>query len=99
MAKLFIGLFADESGATAIEYGLIIAVVSAAGISAFQWFGNSLSDIFLPLSADLNAAADGIGTGIGYDSLARADQAPGLADCRQLSPATITQTCDIVDSR
>ncbi len=36
----------DRSGATAIEYGLIAALVSVAGITAFDQLGGSLNDIF-----------------------------------------------------
>jgi pilus assembly protein Flp/PilA len=36
----------DETGATAIEYGLIAALVSVASILALQALGNSLSGIF-----------------------------------------------------
>jgi pilus assembly protein Flp/PilA len=36
----------DRSGATAIEYGLIAALVSVAGITAFDLLGGSLIDIF-----------------------------------------------------
>ena len=37
-----INFIQDESGATAIEYGLIAALVSVAGITAFQSLGTSL---------------------------------------------------------
>jgi len=36
----------DESGATAIEYGLIAALISMACIIAFQTLGLNLVDIF-----------------------------------------------------
>ena len=36
----------DESGATAIEYGLIAALVSVAAISALTAMGNSLQLMF-----------------------------------------------------
>ena len=39
-------LFADESGATAIEYGLIAALVSVASIVALSSLGGSLSSVF-----------------------------------------------------
>ncbi len=42
----FYCLIEDRSGATAIEYGLIAALVSVAGIAAFDLIGDSLSDIF-----------------------------------------------------
>ena len=42
----FYCLIEDGSGASAIEYGLIAALVSVAGIAAFNLLGSSLSDIF-----------------------------------------------------
>lgn len=36
----------DESGATAIEYGLIAALVSVAAIGALTAMGNSLQTLF-----------------------------------------------------
>jgi pilus assembly protein Flp/PilA len=48
----------DESGATAIEYGLIAALVSVAAIAALQAVGNSLEDIFGVVSNELQNAAD-----------------------------------------
>ena len=36
----------DDSGATAIEYGLIAALVSVAAIGALSATGNALSDMF-----------------------------------------------------
>ena len=37
---------ADDSGATAIEYGLIAALVSIAGITALSSLGGSLGGVF-----------------------------------------------------
>ncbi len=36
----------DESGATAVEYGLIAALVSVAGIVSLTLMGGSLTNIF-----------------------------------------------------
>ena len=36
----------DDSGATAVEYGLIAALISIAGIAAFTSMGSSLTSIF-----------------------------------------------------
>ena len=47
----------DESGATAIEYGLIAALVSVAAITALQAMGNSLSNMFNTVSNQLSNAA------------------------------------------
>ncbi|PCJ58080.1 MAG: Flp family type IVb pilin [Rhodospirillaceae bacterium] len=46
----------DESGATAIEYGLIAALVSVAAIGALQAMGGSLNTMFTTVSTSLNAA-------------------------------------------
>ena len=51
----FYCLIEDRSGATAIEYGLIAALVSVAGIAAFDLLGGSLSGIFDLVT---NAVAD-----------------------------------------
>ena len=39
-------LLRDESGATAIEYGLIAALIAVAAIAAFQLVGTNLSSTF-----------------------------------------------------
>jgi pilus assembly protein Flp/PilA len=39
-------LLRDEAGATAIEYGLIAALIAVAAITAMQGLGNQLSDTF-----------------------------------------------------
>ncbi len=49
----------DESGATAIEYGLIAALVSVAAIGALTAMGDSLSDMFNMVSSELTSAAGG----------------------------------------
>ena len=49
--------FRDESGATALEYGLIAALVSVAAIGALSQLGGSLSEIFTVVSGKLDAAA------------------------------------------
>jgi pilus assembly protein Flp/PilA len=49
----------DESGATAIEYGLIAALVSVAAVTALTEVGTSLSAMFGRVSSDLDAAVAG----------------------------------------
>ena len=39
-------LLVDERGATAIEYGLIAALIAVAAIAAFQLVGTNLSTVF-----------------------------------------------------
>ena len=46
----------DESGATAIEYGLIAALVSVAGITAFQSLGTSLGTMFSTVASTITDA-------------------------------------------
>jgi pilus assembly protein Flp/PilA len=48
---------ADESGATAIEYGLIAALIAVAIIAAATMLGSSLSNLFFSISGKLNNAA------------------------------------------
>ena len=56
-------LIEDRSGATAIEYGLIAALVSVAGITAFDLLGGSLIDIFdLVTSAIVEARCVEVGS-------------------------------------
>ena len=43
---MFKRLLSDENAATAIEYGLIVALISIALIVAFQALGLSLSETF-----------------------------------------------------
>ncbi len=49
-------LIKDESGATAIEYGLIAALVSVAAIGALTAMGDSLNTMFTAVSVALNSA-------------------------------------------
>ena len=44
--KFFNKLARDEQGATAIEYGLIAALIAVAAITAMSSLGNTLSDTF-----------------------------------------------------
>jgi pilus assembly protein Flp/PilA len=46
-------LWRDEAGATAIEYGLIAALIAVAAIAAFRLVGTNLSSIFYTVSTDL----------------------------------------------
>lgn len=46
----------DEQGATAIEYGLIAALIAVAAITAMGTLGNELSTTFSTVSSQLAAA-------------------------------------------
>lgn len=54
--KLFNALLNDESGATAIEYGLIAALIAVACITALTNLGGSLDNTFTKVGTDLDAA-------------------------------------------
>lgn len=54
MTKLFARFLKDESGATAIEYGLIAALISVALITGATALGNSIGTTFSNLSTTLN---------------------------------------------
>lgn len=57
-------LVKNESGATAIEYGLIAALVAVAAVVALGTLGDQLVRIFGVVSTDLSTAADtATGTG------------------------------------
>ena len=51
----------DESGATAIEYGLIAALVSTAAIAALRGMGESLSNLFTAVSGEISGAVNSAG--------------------------------------
>jgi pilus assembly protein Flp/PilA len=59
MFAQMIAFVRDEDGATAIEYGLIAALVSVAAIGALTAMGNSLSTMFNTVSSSLSSAAGG----------------------------------------
>ena len=48
----------DESGATAIEYGLLASLVSVAAIGAMSAMGTSLEQMFDQVSNELKGAAN-----------------------------------------
>lgn len=51
--------FANEDGATAIEYGLIATLLAVALIAAFMSFGSGLSGLFNYVSNRSSAAMSG----------------------------------------
>jgi pilus assembly protein Flp/PilA len=54
MANLFLRFLRNESGATAIEYGLIAALIATALITGATALGTSLNTQFNGLSQQLN---------------------------------------------
>lgn len=57
MTKIFAQFFKDESGATAIEYGLIAALISVALITGATSLGGTLNNTFSKLSDKMNTNA------------------------------------------
>lgn len=57
--NLFKKFAADESGATAIEYGLIAALISVVIITAVMTVGDSLTSVFNKIDEGLNRATGG----------------------------------------
>ncbi|MVZ97489.1 Flp family type IVb pilin [Sphingorhabdus sp. IMCC26285] len=51
--KVIKKLFKNEDGATAIEYGLIAALIAVAAITAMGSLGNNLSNTFTKVSNSL----------------------------------------------
>ena len=49
-------LIRDEAGATAIEYGLIAALIAVAAIAAMQGLGNQLKSTFNATSSAMSGA-------------------------------------------
>ncbi|HMQ92304.1 MAG TPA: Flp family type IVb pilin [Amaricoccus sp.] len=54
-------LWSDDEGATAIEYGLLAALIAVAIIGAVTTLGEGLIGTFGEVSAELAAAPDGGG--------------------------------------
>jgi pilus assembly protein Flp/PilA len=57
MSNVFKAFYHDDSGATAIEYGLIAALVSVAAIGALTTMGNTLNTLFSSVSNAMNTAS------------------------------------------
>lgn len=55
--KLFVRLFRADDGATAIEYGLIAALIAVAAITAMQSLGTNLEATFNKVSTNMTASA------------------------------------------
>jgi pilus assembly protein Flp/PilA len=53
MRKLLISLINDETGVTAIEYGLIAALIAVAAVSVMTTVGSHLSSTFNTVATKL----------------------------------------------
>jgi len=62
MIKLMSTLWNDESGATAIEYGLIVGIMAAVLVGALNLFGTQLTELFTAISDKLGNAAQTVAT-------------------------------------
>lgn len=58
MSKLFIRFLKDEAGATAIEYGLIAALVSVALIAGATSLGGQIGTTFNTLKTKIGTATN-----------------------------------------
>lgn len=58
MTKLFARFAKDESGATAIEYGLIAALIAVVIIGALQLLGGSISEKFTEIGTEIKNAGN-----------------------------------------
>ena len=61
MTKLFARFVKDESGATAIEYGLIAALISVALITGATTLGGALNDTFQSIGERMGDAQTAAG--------------------------------------
>ncbi|MCB1505403.1 MAG: Flp family type IVb pilin [Hyphomicrobiaceae bacterium] len=59
MKNVFARFVKDESGATAIEYGLIAAILSVAIITILQSVGGELSSTYTKINSALSTANGG----------------------------------------
>jgi pilus assembly protein Flp/PilA len=53
MFDVLIKLFNNEDGATAIEYGLIAALISIAAVTIMGTVGSNLTSVFTTVAGDL----------------------------------------------
>ncbi|MEO3997563.1 Flp family type IVb pilin [Mesorhizobium sp. CAU 1732] len=58
MSKIVARFVKDESGATAIEYGLIAALIALAIVTGAGMLGTSLDALFTRVSTDLDTRAN-----------------------------------------
>ena len=61
MRRLPIRFLHDESGATAIEYGLIVALVAVAALVAITAFGDASTGVFNTAMTRISNAIAGAG--------------------------------------
>ena len=59
MSKFVTRFLKDESGATAIEYGLIAALIAVVLVASLQGVGTALEGAFTKIETDVTAATKG----------------------------------------
>lgn len=62
-ARFFTRIGRDQTGATAIEYGLVLVLISVASLAAFQTLSDSISSMYGSVASDFNAAMPDDGGG------------------------------------
>ena len=85
MSKLFARFVKDESGATAIEYGLIAALIALAIMVGAGALGNALNDQFGTIATKLNTATAVISTQLWLSQEGRRDRRPSCLGSDALS--------------
>jgi len=73
MFKMVRSFLKDESGATAIEYGLIAALVALVGVAAFTALGTTVTDSFDEIANQLCTGAGGTYTATDGDTAGSCD--------------------------
>jgi pilus assembly protein Flp/PilA len=59
MSKFVTRFLKDESGATAIEYGLIAALIAVVLVASLQGVGTALKGAFTKIETDVTTATKG----------------------------------------
>lgn len=65
LRKWYIALRSKERGATAVEYGLIVALIAVVIIVAVTALGTSVKGVFNTIAGEISGAGGGDGDGDG----------------------------------
>lgn len=65
MKQLINKFIADESGATMVEYAILVALISVAAIVIIYAVGQQVNNAFTRVSEEMTAGGVGTGTGTG----------------------------------
>lgn len=57
--KKLIALFKDEEGATAVEYGIMVALIAAVIIATVGFLGGDVNDAFTTVETNIDGQAGG----------------------------------------